>query len=595
VFRAFFALAVALIVSAAPVWSVETPTTGSGAGAPVKWEGWTEDLFERAKRENKFVLLDLEAVWCHWCHVMDEKTYSNADVQKLLDDKYITVRVDQDARPDLSNKYEDYGWPATIIFKSDGSELAKRAGYIPPDEMAALLREIISNPTPGPSVVAKPRITYSTTSALPAALRKELMDKHLRGYDTKYGSWGTFQKFLDWDSVELSLQRAKEGDVKAAQMARFTLDQQRNLLDPVWGGVYQYSTNGDWTHPHFEKIMQMQGENLKVYAQGYALFQDPKQLETAKSIYKYLTTFLMSPDGAFYTSQDADLVKGKHSDWYFKLSDGERRKHGIPRIDKHIYSRENGWAINGIVNLYMASGDPAYLNTAVKAADWIVANRSLPGGGFSHDEKDAFGPFLGDTLYMGRAFLSLYQATGDRAWLRRAQDAAKFINTQLAAKDGPGFLTAVSAGPQLDENIAAARFANLLYRYTNDKTYRAMAENAMKYLSTPEVARQRRILVAGILLADRELQSDPVHITVLGSKKDAAAQALFKKANSYPTTYKVVEWYDKTEGPLASTGDLIFPELPVAAAFGCANGRCSLPIRKPENIAKTIDSFSKGN
>jgi uncharacterized protein len=155
--------------------------------------------------------------------------------------------------------------------------------------------------------------------------------------------------------------------------------------------------------------------------------------------------------------------------------------------------------------------------------------------------------------------------------------------------------TAVSAGPQLDENIAAARFANLLYRYTNDKTYRAMAENAMKYLSTPEVARQRRILVAGILLADRELQSDPVHITVLGSKKDAAAQALFKKANSYPTTYKVVEWYDKTEGPLASTGDLIFPELPVAAAFGCANGRCSLPIRKPENIAKTIDSFSKGN
>jgi uncharacterized protein YyaL (SSP411 family) len=567
--RALFSLCMAFSLCTAP------------AMADVKWEGWSEDLFDRAKRENKFVILDLEAVWCHWCHVMDEKTYSNPQVQKLMAEKYIAVRVDQDARPDLSNKYEDYGWPATIIFKSDGSELAKRAGFIPPDEMTSLLQEIIRNPTPGPSVKPKSKITYAAQGTLSAGLRKELLEKHLKGYDTKYGSWGTFQKFLDADSVELSLQRAKQGDAKAAQMARFTLEQQNHLLDPIWGGMYQYSTNGDWAHPHFEKIMQVQGENLKVYAQGYEYFQDPKMLQTAKSIYKYLTTFLISPVGAFYTSQDADVVKGQHSDWYFKLSDAERRKHGIPRIDKHIYARENGWAINGITNLYMATGDKQYLDSATRAANWIPAHRALSDGGFSHDEKDSFGPFLGDSLYMGRAFLSLYQATGDRTWLKHAEEAGNFIAAHFKEP-------AIALG----ENIDLARFANLLYRYTDNKSYKALAESTMKYLGAPEVAHQRSILVAGFLLADREIAGDPVHITVLGSKKDPAAQALFKKAVSYPMTYKVVEWYDKSEGPLPSAGDLSFPDLPVAAAFGCANGRCSLPIKTPENIPKTIDSFS---
>lgn len=591
--RALCSLMLCLLLTMSPCAAVETGTDNSG----VKWEGWTEDLFSRAQREGKFVILDLEAVWCHWCHVMDEKTYSNPQVRKLLAGKYIAVRVDQDSRPDLSNKYEDYGWPATIIFKSDGTELAKRAGYIPPDEMISLLGAIIKDPTPGPSVKAAAKRTYSTKGALTPALRNELMDKHIKGYDTKYGSWGTFQKFLDADSVELAWQRAAQGDAKAAQMARFTLQQQNHLLDPVWGGMYQYSTDGDWAHPHFEKIMQVQGENLKVYSLGYAQFQDPAMLATAKSIYNYLTTFLRSPDGAFYTSQDADIVKGKHSDWYFKLSDSDRRKHGIPRIDKHIYARENGWAINGIANLYMVTGDKQYLDTAIKAANWILAHRSLPDGGFSHDEKDTFGPYLGDSLYMGRAFLTLYETTGDRTWLKHAENAAKFIQTHFAAP--AGYVTvqskagsAIASDPLLGENIDLARFTNLLYRNTNNKDYKAMAENAMKFLATPEVARQRRVLVAGILLADRELASDPVHVTVLGGKADQAAQALFKRAIGYPVSYKVVEWYDKTEGPLPTAGEVTFPDLPVAAAFACANGRCSLPIKKPELIRKMIDSFS---
>src|SRR5438067_3298284 len=107
------------------------------AGA-IDWQPWSDGVFDRARRENRFVLLDLEAVWCHWCHVMDETTYADPKVAALINARYVAVKVDQDSRPDLSNRYEDYGWPATIVFNESGGEIVKRRGYMPPDEMASI-------------------------------------------------------------------------------------------------------------------------------------------------------------------------------------------------------------------------------------------------------------------------------------------------------------------------------------------------------------------------------------------------------------------------------------------------------------------------
>src|SRR6185436_6038163 len=119
-------------------------TIGSAAPrARIRWESWSDTVFERARREDRLVLLDLEAVWCHWCHVMDATTYRDPAVVALVESKLIAVKVDQDARPDLSNRYEDYGWPATVIFDARGRELVKFRGYIPPGRMASLLRAVI--------------------------------------------------------------------------------------------------------------------------------------------------------------------------------------------------------------------------------------------------------------------------------------------------------------------------------------------------------------------------------------------------------------------------------------------------------------------
>jgi hypothetical protein len=555
-------------------------TSASASAATPQWQTWSESVFERARQEKRFVLLDLEAVWCHWCHVMDRETYADPRVGELIERHYIAVKVDQDARPDLSRRYEDFGWPATVVFAPDGTEIVKRRGFIPPERFAALLQAIVDDPTPMKYAGDDRPASYSSSPLLEAGVRKELQRRFLVTHDARRGGFRQDQKFMDRDTVEYALMLAARGDARAGKMAAQTLDGSVNLLDPVWGGVYQYSTHGDWKHPHFEKIMFVQADYLRLYALAWLALGDRRYLEAARSIERYVTAFLLSPEGAFYVSQDADLVKGRHSADYFGLKDTGRRALGIPAVDMHLYARETGWMANALTYLYAATGDPEVLARAERAVRWVLSNRALPGGGFRHDAEDPAGPYLEDTLAMGRAFLGLYQATGSREWLVRAEDAARFIRARFALGEA-GFVTAAPDGvlaprPQTDENLMQARFANLLWHYTGNEEYRDDAQRAMRFLVTPEVA-LRRPTEAGILIADIELSSAPVHLTVIGPKTDPAAREMFAAAQRAPGGYKRIEWWDRAEGGLPNP-DVQYPELPRAAGFVCTDRTCSLPV-----------------
>jgi len=562
------------------------------AGAEqIQWQPWSDSVFEQAKQEGRFVLLDLGTGWCHWCHVMEEVTYADPAVIDLIRSRYLPVRVDADSRPDLANRYEDYGWPATIVFNSDGGEIVKRQGYIPPKPMASMLQAIIDDPSPGPSILPEPKLSASDHSFLSNPDVERLRQRLEDSYDSKNKGWGTVQKFLNWDTIEYCLVSSMEGDTSFARMGRETLAAQLNLIDPIWGGVCQYSTDGDWLHPHFEKIMQMQAENIRIYAEAYAVLGDSIYLSTSKKIYNYLKGFLMSPEGAFYASQDADLIPGEHSADYFKLGDSERGKLGVPRVDQHVYARENGWAINALAMLSAVSGDHQPLDDAIRAANWIIAHRQMDGGGFKHDDTDKAGPYLADTLYMGRAFLELYVVTANRDWLRHAEEAANSIDQQF--KGELGYLTSPSVGtlkskPQIDENADLARFANLLEKYTGIENYGTMAKHAMQFLSIPAIADERGFLVAGILLANRELTTSPLHVTVVGPKNDTAAVSLFRAALKLPGSYKRVEWWDSQEGALPNS-DVEYPVLDNAAAFICTNRTCSPPVFSAEKLAKVAE------
>jgi uncharacterized protein YyaL (SSP411 family) len=267
----------------------------------------------------------------------------------------------------------------------------------------------------------------------------------------------------------------------------------------------------------------------------------------------------------------------------------------MPTIDKHIYSRENGWIISSLSCLYDMTGEQKYLDHALRAADWILKNRGLPEGGFRHDREDPRGPYLGDTLAMGQAFLNLYASTAERKWLSYSEKCAFFIQKNFK-NEGGGFITSViPAGAvgvfkkpvrQIDENVSVARWANLLFRYTGKEEYKKIAEHTMRFLASPSIIQSRSFLT-GFLLADQELASDPVHITVVGGKDDPAALALYGIALRYPSNYLRMEWWDRKEGPLPNP-DVAYPQMKEAAAFFCENMTCSLPIISPQKLEKSI-------
>ncbi|MGY3691906.1 uncharacterized protein YyaL (SSP411 family) [Bradyrhizobium sp. USDA 3240] len=581
-------IAILMALSASPSLAADAPA----------WTGWSHDLFARATTEQRFVILDLEAVWCHWCHVMEKTTYADPKVQELLAAKYLPVRVDQDANPDLSSRYGDWGWPATIVFAPDGSEIAKIRGYIEPERMQALLKAIIDDPSPGPSVGEAFEIKPATSAFLGKAQRAELTRTFDESYDDKLGGWGENQKYIDADSLDLAIGRAEAGDATATKRARQTLDAAVALIDPVWGGVFQYSEGGSWSHPHFEKIISFQAQYLRQYSQAYAQWKDQKYLAAARNVARYLTDFLLSPDGAFYVSQDADLNHDVDGHAYYALDDAARRKLGLPRIDKNLYARENGWAISGLVAYYDASADPKALAIAERAAKWVLAHRALPDGGFRHGDKDRGGPFLGDTVAMGQALLDLYAATGNRDWLTSAVRAGDFAAT--FRDDAGGFFTSKTSEGQagvfakpaklIDDQIQVARFMNMLNRYVGSDGTRELAAHAMRYLGAASAEMPRPM--PGVLLADEELATEPTHVTIVGHKDDGRAQRLHTIARALPARYKRLEWLDPREGKLPNP-DVDYPDLGEPAAFACSNRICSFPAFSAEELQANVAQMAK--
>lgn len=575
------------------------PGPGS-AGAGIEWRAWSDDPFALAQVEGRLVLLDLGAGWCHWCHVMEETTYRDPEVVALIRDHCVAVKVDQAARPDLARRYEDYGWPATILFRADGVELAKRRGYLPPAAMRAMLRAFVADPTPGPSIEAEPELEPAPDAVLSADQRAALHERWRAAWDSERRGWGTVHKYLDAAHVEYGLACGEDGDLEASGRAREVLDlAAAKLIDPVWGGLYQYSHGGDWDHPHYERIMAFQADGMRAYALAYRLGGNAAHLRAASDIRRFLDRFLSALDGAFYASMDADLVPGEHAAEYFRLDDAGRLARGVPRVDTRTFAREAGWAASAFVGLFEATGDASALERAVRAARWALDACAIDGGGFRHERGDTEGRYLADTLAMARACADLYQATADRAWLSHAMASLDFVERTFPDSRG-GYATArvldadrgkpwePRAAP--DENAVLARIAIRVHRHTTAPRFRAMAERALALAAAPAaIARFAQPLVQ---LADRELATEPVAMCVVGPKADARARALHRACLAYGAVHRRIEWLDAADGPLPDPA-MAYAALERPCVYVCARGTCSNPVEEPAEVARVADGLRR--
>jgi hypothetical protein len=495
------------------------------------WEPWSKETFARAVREHRFILLHGAAEWCHWCHVMEAVTYRDPEVGKLLRERFVAIRVDIDERPDIGERYGEWGWPATILFSPEAAELGKFRGFIPPDQLLEALKSVTTQTAPGADR-ATAGVEAATEpgphSAPPAALawiEDDLTSELDAYYDAEQGGWGKRQKSPLGDNAAFEVRRAEKGDDAALGRAVFSLERQRALMDPVWGGLYQYSVGGTWAEPHYEKLMTIQASNLEAYATVAAASHHADLLASAEDIVRYVARFLTSKDGTFYTNQDADLgahdpkaafVDGKT---YYSKDEAARLALGVPWVDEHVYAHENGLMVAALVALYETSKDQKTLLMATKAADALLRTHVASDGSVrreatSNDDVR----YLVDAVSLGRGLARLSSATHDDRYLVSAEKIATRALAAFAAPGGALFDRTLDANAQgafahrlqpFEQNVLAARFLVALGRVSRLTTWQGEAKRVLAAISTPRALGAQGRLLGAYLLAVDDVTHEP--------------------------------------------------------------------------------------
>jgi uncharacterized protein YyaL (SSP411 family) len=544
------------------------------------WSEWSDATFAQAAREKKFVIMSLQSWWCRWCHIMNRETWANPEVRSLLKDKFIPVYVDQDSRPDISQRYERWGWPATIIFASDGTEIVKLRGFYSPQFFLPVLKGTIEDPSPvtypDPGGDERGRMLET---GLTDAQRQEILGFINNAWDEEHGGWSK-SKFVDDPTLTWALQQARQGDAVNTVRIKKVLTLMASTMIDKSGAINQVNLKPDWSEPSREFPMFAQETGLSVYARAWSMFGDPAYRQAADHIYGFLRDTMAAPGGGFYASMG--------------MSEGE------PGVDRRQYARETAQAISGVLAYYDATGVVEARDLAISAARWVLANRALPGGGFRHAEQDKGGPYLADNVEMAKALLALHRSTGEREWLTQAQATADFIARTFVDPATGGFVASASLeAPALvrpikerEDNVTAVRMFNLLSSYTSEVSYRELAEAGMGYLTSPPIIDAFGFL-PDVLLAEDELRNEPVHITIVGAKDDPRSAALYRAALAYPLVNKRAEWWDKREGKLANV-DVDYPDFPGGpAAFACTSTFCSYPVTEPGEIPAQLDGLKR--
>ena len=317
---------------------------------PVQWHPWGETAFTRARSEDKPILLDIGAVWCHWCHVMDRESYEDPEIARLINQYFVAVKVDRDERPDVDARYQSAvsaisgqgGWPLTGFLTPDGRPYFGGT-YFPRDDrygrpgfgrvlltMAQVWRERRDEALETAGSVMAAIEHNDSFSARGGVLTLGLVDKlagsALARFDQRNGGFGDQPKFPHPATLDLLLEIAMNRDNDQAREAFLvTLEKMANggVYDQLAGGFHRYSVDERWIVPHFEKMLYDNTELLRNYVHGFQSFVRQDFLETAREIVAWLDSTMTDRDrGGFYASQDADVGLDDDGD-YFTWTLGE--------------------------------------------------------------------------------------------------------------------------------------------------------------------------------------------------------------------------------------------------------------------------------
>ncbi len=575
----------------------------------IQWRNWGQDAFDEAKRKNKLILLSLSAVWCHWCHVMDETTYSDPGVIGFINENFIPVRVDADLRPDIDSLYNQGGWPSTAILTPEG-EVISGGNYFPPEEMLGRLKRASALMRSDPAAIEGRIEELKTLEELRASRQeaftglpdKSTLDDILKqvksSFDEKNGGFGRGQKFPSPDTIDFLLSiYAWQKDREALRIVSTTLDRmaQGELFDKTEGGFFRYATKPDWSEPHYEKMLDINAGMIWNYANAALATGKKEYLRIVDETVGYVQANLYDAiTGAFYGSQDAD------EDYYRSKN---RSKLTAPTVDKTVYTDSSSLMVSALVSAYDATGRNAYLALAIKSGDFVLKNLSAGGNGVFHDLRDrkhGLKGMLSDNALFGSALLDLYNATGEKKYLQRAKQIGHLLTDRFYDADSKRFR--ISSGTSLKKPVSAGVLAEV-----NDDLANYRALHFLSRLAyVDDIPRFREIRDAAAETLKNEyhryapyaatygnvvlwITREPVVITIIAEKQRVNAYLSAMTAVFVPKKVLRVLSLSKDGEAISKLG---YSQR--EAVYLCAGKRCAAPIENPETLKRELKDFAGG-
>lgn len=555
----------------------------------IEWLPWGGASFERAQAEDKPVLLSISAAWCHWCHVMDETTYSDPDVQSLLSTGFIAVRVDNDHRPDVNARYNVGGWPTTAFLTPHGG-LIGGATYLPPDQFIAMLLELRdAYAADKPQLYSqsrdllRQRREHARRTAAGMEVEASLVDRVSRilagAYDAREGGFGSEPKFPNPQILRFVTHLYRTtGEEFYGAMLRKSLDRLADspLFDPADGGFFRYSSTADWSEPQREKLLEDNVQLARVFLDASIIMEEPNYRRVAECTFDYLARNLYDPESGGFRGSE-----GANSD-YFALDAVARSQAARPPKDPSSYSGTGALVGAAFLDASWKLGRLDLSRIGLDVLDRVDGMAET--GLFSHVYTGA-GPSDSPALFVDWAgllvgLMQAHASTAEARYLDRGIQVASLMVDRFFDEESGGFFDIeadeTSVGhmqvreKQLPENMTAVQGLLKLYQATRNEDYKQLCEATLSAFAS--VFREHGEFSADFGLAVDLFTNPMVEVTVEGDPESADSRGLIEasaRLDSPNLEIKTVV----AGGP--------------ALAHVCLDTLCLPPVSTPEALVQT--------